>query len=239
MSVSVGTMNKPVVPKAPFSFRRHIVPPLLGISMMAVTLGALNGQWIIAQAQYKFATYSNPNTAAAVSAAVPNANAQPEVIIPKIQVNAPIVTNVGSYKEADVHKGLENGVVHYWQTADPGQNGNIVLFGHSSGQVWAPGHYKFVFTLLDKLSKNDLIMIDFKGTRYMYRVTDTKIVPPTDFSVVQPTDYPQLTLITCTPVGTSKNRLIVHAKQVTPKPETNKPMPQATEPIGGAGLPSN
>ena len=42
-------------------------------------------------------------------------------------------------------------------------------------------------------------------------------------SVLASHGAPQLTLITCTPVGTSKYRLIVHAKQISPNPETNKP----------------
>jgi sortase A len=62
-------------------------------------------------------------------------------------------------------------------------------------------------------------MIDYNGNRYIYRVTETKVVPPTDFSVVQQTKVSQLTIITCTPVGTNTNRLVVHAKQIFPYPQ--------------------
>jgi sortase A len=62
--------------------------------------------------------------------------------------------------------------------------------------------------------------VDFKGKRYIYRVTTTKVVTPNDVSVLGQTKTPTLTLITCTPVGTSKNRFIVQARQVSPDPST-------------------
>lgn len=39
-------------PKAVISFRRNVLPPLLGVLMFLATMGLLNGQWITAQVQY-------------------------------------------------------------------------------------------------------------------------------------------------------------------------------------------
>jgi hypothetical protein len=47
------------------------------------------------------------------------------------------------------------------------------------------------------------------------------VVEPTNTSVLEQTQQPRLTLITCTPPGTSWQRLIVQAKQVTPDPSQN------------------
>jgi sortase (surface protein transpeptidase) len=48
--------------------------------------------------------------------------------------------------------------------------------------------------------------------------------------VLNPTDEPTLTLITCTPVGTSKNRLIVTARQIVPNPLQAAPPQQVSTP---------
>jgi LPXTG-site transpeptidase (sortase) family protein len=214
--------QKPVHPKAPFSFRRNVLPPLLGFMVFAGVLGLLNHQWVIAQAQYRF---YQPNTqaTAVIEATSPDKDSV-KLLIPKINVDAPIVYDEPSFADWKVQTALRRGPVHFGTTALPGQAGNMVVVGHSSGVAWAPGDYKFVFTLLDKLTVGDRILLDYKGTRYIYKVSETKVVKPSDLSVVQSTTKPQLTLITCTPVGTSTNRLVVIAKQVSPKPETATPI---------------
>jgi sortase A len=114
-------------------------------------------------------------------------------------------------------------VVHYGSTALPGQAGNVALFGHSSNDWWEPGNYKFVFVLLDKLAPGDKVTVDFQSKRYTYEVTSSKVVEPTDVGVLAPTSTPTLTLITCSPPGTSLRRLIVTAKQVDPDPNKAAP----------------
>ncbi len=209
---------KPVHPKAVMTFRRNVMPPIFGILVALVILGVLNSQWLVAQYQYNYTkpvAVTNSTSPIAV-----DLHAPAMLYIPKINVAAPLVTDQKTYDQSQTQLALRRGVVQYGFSADPGQKGKIVVIGHSSGQLWSPGDYKFVFTQLDKLTRNDRILIDFKGKRYIYRVSSTTTVIPTDTSVLQPSDEPQLTLITCTPVGTSKNRLVVVARQVSPKPET-------------------
>jgi LPXTG-site transpeptidase (sortase) family protein len=233
---STPTFAKPVHPKAPFSFRRNLMPPLLGIMVFASVLGLLNAQWIVAQVQYRFVK-PVPVSNYTISTAAPDPNAA-DLIIPKIDVKAPVVYDEPSFYEWKVQLALRRGVVHYGTTAVPGQAGNIVVLGHSSGQLWAPGDYKFVFTMLDKLQVGDKMIVDYKGTRYIYQVSDRQIVKPDDISILQPTKKPQLTLVTCTPVGTSKNRLAVIAKQISPKPDTAKPVaPDQIKPITATSIP--
>lgn len=222
-------------PKAPFSFRRNVLPPLAGMLVLLGTLGLLNEQWVVAQLQFRFIHTPIP-TIAEASAAPVDPNAPATISIPKIDVNAPIVLDTKGTDSGSVQLALRRGVLHYGDTAYPGEVGNVALFGHSSGVAWEPGSYKFVFTLLNRVQKNDLIIVTYQGKRYVYRVTDTTVVPPTDMSVVQQTDFPELSVITCTPVGTSKNRLVVHAKQVFPKPETAKPS-SATGTVSAGQLP--
>jgi LPXTG-site transpeptidase (sortase) family protein len=211
---------KVVHPKATITFRRNILPPILGVLMTLGVLGLLNGQWLVAQYQYRFV--DRPSSInLSTNPATTDPNAPPRIFIPKINVSAPVITDTKTYDQGPVQLALRRGVVQYGTaSASPGQKGNTVLIGHSSGQLWAPGDYKFVFTMLDKLVNDDRILVDYKGTRYIYRVSESKVVPPTDLSVLRASDTPELTLITCTPVGSSKNRLVITARQISPKPET-------------------
>lgn len=221
-------MKKKVVhPKAHFSFRRNVLPPVLGVVIMLGVMGLINGQYIAAQIHYRFgatpvsAAESTPVTTGTVKIdnnTKPVAlNASPTVTIPSIKVDAPVVFEP-SQEEAQFQLALRKGVVHFATTPNPGQQGNVVLFGHSSGQPWAPGDYKFVFTLLEKLQPGDDIHIDFEGVRYTYKMTSSEVVLPSNIGVLNSTDKHTLTLITCTPVGTSQKRLVVRAEQISPKP---------------------
>ncbi len=170
------------------------------------------------------------------------------IIIPKINVSAPIVY-ADSVAEDEVMKDLESGVVHYANTAKPGENGNAVIFGHSSNDWWESGDYKFVFALLGKLEVGDQVQVNYSSRKYVYEVTEKKVVEPSEVSVLNPTPNPVLTLITCTPPGTAWQRLIIVAKQIQPSPDAEpveqvasaqKPGQQPVEnPAKPASIPSN
>jgi len=145
------------------------------------------------------------------------------IIIPKIAKNIPILEvdpiNLENGKfsdfEADVQKMLKDGVVHYPGTAEPGQNGNVFITGHSSYYPWDNGKYKDVFAALHNLEEGDEYFVFDKGKKYKYIITTRKVVPPSDVSVLDQ-DYTKKTstLMTCTPVGTAKNRLILQSELV-------------------------
>jgi sortase A len=150
------------------------------------------------------------------------ANPNPEIIIPKINVELPVVYGMDSIAEADVQKALENGVLHYADTALPGQNGNIVIIGHSAVNLFVSGHYKYAFTLLRKLSDGDVIYLQKDGKRYSYQVYRKETVKPTNVGVLGPSDKPAtITLITCDPPGLNVNRLVIIGQQVDPNPTSN------------------
>ena len=213
-------------PKMPFSFKRQILPPLAGIFIMLIFFVGLNSQRIAAEMTYRLNSDKitiSPSAKEPVNQPVIVPDDASQLVIPKINVNAPLILEP-SYSEQKVQLALRDGVVLYGQTAKPGQIGNSVILGHSSGQIWAPGKYKYVFTLLDKVKQNDQITIDYKGTRYIYSVTNSEIITPTNLSILnQNSSTPNLTLVTCVPVGTSKYRLVVHAVQISPKPVANTP----------------
>ncbi len=178
----------------------------------------------------------DPIPAQAVTTAV---NTIPTIMIPKINVNAPINFE-SSYDESKIQHALETGVVHYGTTPMPGQVGNSVIVGHSSNDWWEPGNYKFVFVLLDKLTIGDTLSIDYQSTRYIYKVTEAKVVTADDLSVLSPSSEPSLTLITCWPAGTNFKRWIIHATQISPATtSTGAPITPASAPANGGVLPGS
>lgn len=164
----------------------------------------------------------------------------PKIVIPKINVEIPVVYGVGSVDEKAVQKALEGGVVHYANTPVPGQQGNSVIVGHSSNNIFNRGQYKFAFVLLSKMENGDTFMMEKDGVRYTYKVSEKKVVAPNDLSVLRgSSNASTVTLITCDPPGTSINRLIVVGEQISPDPGTNSEVKVATAPAQPAIIPGN
>ncbi len=150
---------------------------------------------------------------------------EPKVIIPKINAEVPVVYDINTIEEASIQKGLERGVVHYADTANPGQNGNVVIVGHSSGNILNLGKYKFAFTLLKTLENGDTFFLQKDGKRYVYQVYKKSVVKPNDVSVLGLADKPATaTLITCDPPGLNTSRLVITAEQISPDPIANAPL---------------
>lgn len=151
------------------------------------------------------------------------ASGSPKVIIPKINVEIPVVYNLSSNDETVIENNLENGVVHYPTTVRPGQTGNAAFFGHSSNNIFNPGHYKFAFVLLHELQPGDIFYLTYNKTVYAYKVFDRKIVDPSEVGVLNdvPGHKATATLITCDPPGTSLHRLVVVGDQISPNPAGN------------------
>lgn len=136
--------------------------------------------------------------------------AQDTIVIPRINVDAPIVY-MESADNKQILEDIKEGVGHYLDTAMPGEVGNVFMTGHSSYYWWSGGKYNQVFVLLDRLEPGDLIYIYYQGGKYIYRVSGSMVVRPEQVSVLEQTDRPILTLMTCVPAGTNLRRLIVQA----------------------------
>lgn len=148
-----------------------------------------------------------------------------QLLIPKIEVNAPIIWK-NDADERTMVKALEDGIAHYGFTALPSDGeGNVFLTGHSSYLPWAPGKYKSIFANLDRLESGDQLAVSFRGVVYLYEVKDKRVVKPSDLSVLEASAEPTLTLMTCVPVGTNLNRLVVVANLISAKPTQPIPLP--------------
>jgi sortase A len=89
----------------------------------------------------------------------------------------------------------------------PGNVGNAVIAGHRDTH----------FRVLKDVAVGDEIRIEAAGERYLYRIVDTRVVPPADISVLRSGADPLLTLITCYPfyfIGPAPDRFVVRARAV-------------------------
>ena len=137
------------------------------------------------------------------------------IMINKIGVNAPIVKEVSTINKTEYMNSLRFGVAHAKGTPLPGENGNIFLFAHSSLNFWELGKYATVFNLLNHVKNGDSVILYYEGKPYAYEVFDIQIVngwntAPFDTSYQEPI----VTLVTCYPAGSTKNRLVVKAKRL-------------------------
>ncbi len=151
------------------------------------------------------------------------AGPEPEIIIPKINAELPVIYTEPSIDEHAVQQALQDGVLHYATTPNPGELGNGAIFGHSSNNILNKGKYKFAFVLLHRLEVGDTFILQKDSKRYVYKVFTKKIVKPEDVDILDDSQGKPATfsLITCDPPGTSLNRLVVTGEQITPDPSSN------------------
>ncbi len=148
-------------------------------------------------------------------------SAKPEIriIIKKINVSAPIVLSE-SVSDKALLEDLTRGVVRYPATASAGQDGNMVLSGHSSNYTWIKSDYNYVFRSIGKLKAGDEIILrvtqkNGKTFEYLYRMKSHAVVTPNDPAIFAASDTPTLTLVTCWPLGTQLKRYVVTAELVS------------------------
>lgn len=201
---------------------RKIIPILIGAGIILIVLFLQYNRLIFTP----IIAYMAPgeNAASEIESIDPTVSniisKDPKVIIPKLNVNAPIVFDVDPN---DTMSAMDNGVAHFrvpGASAFPGEIGNFVISGHSSGDIYETNPYRFIFSGLERLTDGDLIYINYEGTRYTYSVIKRQVVAPSNVAALDmQTDKPLITLITCTPLGTSKNRLLVTGEQISPSYE--------------------
>ena len=118
--------------------------------------------------------------------------------IPAIGVDVVVVEGTSA-------SALRAGAGHYPATALPCEPGNVGIAGHRTT-------YGKPFNNLDRLKPGDTIVLTTPVGACTYTVSEAPfVVAPTDTWVVDPTPEPALTLTTCHPKGSARQRLIVRA----------------------------
>ena len=148
------------------------------------------------------------------------------LVIPAIDVDEIVVAGV---RTDDLRKGPG----HYGTTPLPGQPGNAAIAGHRTTNG-AP------FGRIDELAPGDEIIVETLQGRFVYRVLPGdrgmagrtpgyRIVLPTTLEVLDDHGDNRLTLTSCHPKYSSRQRIIVHAELVG---EPVVRLPRPGEPIG-------
>jgi sortase A len=122
------------------------------------------------------------------------------ITIQKIGVSMVVVEGTGTAQ-------LQAGPGHYPTTPLPGETGNAAIAGHRTT-------YLHPFYNLDQLVPGDAITVETIQGIFLYHVTSSQVVLPTDVAVVGPTSTPTLTLTTCNPRYSARQRLVVQAALV-------------------------
>jgi len=138
------------------------------------------------------------------------------IVIPKIGKNIPLLdikqkTVDGIEELNDIFmEELENGVIRYPGSAKPWEDGTTFVFGHSSNFPWIKWDYNQVFALLDKVVFNDEIIVYYNQKTYTYKIRKKEIIKPGHVGVLKRNKgRSEITLMTCWPIGTTLNRMIV------------------------------
>jgi sortase A len=136
-------------------------------------------------------------------AGIPN-DGKSWIVIPRLHLRMQIVSGISDDR-------LALGVGWYRRSPKPGSKGNIGLAGHRTT-------FPAPFYFLDKMRIADSVILIVGNELHRYLVKANEVGEPYD--VVQPDNigvlaylgFDSVTLTTCTPIGTVKERLIVHAK---------------------------
>jgi sortase A len=187
-------------------YRSSFLFTIFGLLIILSAVAVFFRIQILHESDFGFVWNKQENTAKSIDAPF-------ALKIPKLNIEAPVIQNVDPNDKKKYNEALKTGVLHFPGTALPGQDSNIFIYGHSSSAVDS-GPYSKIFAPLDKLEKNDVIMIFYNGQEYKYQVIEKKIIDKNDISVLKPTEKETLTLMTCWPVGTDQKRLIIRAEKI-------------------------
>jgi sortase A len=123
-----------------------------------------------------------------------------EIGIPRLRVSVMVF-------EGDDAGILGLGAGHIPGTALPRDGGNIGIAAHRDTY----------FRPLSVIHADDVITLKTPAGTTRYAVTETRIVPPSDVSVLARASGRDLTLVTCYPffyLGSAPERFIVHARKI-------------------------
>jgi sortase A len=136
-----------------------------------------------------------------------------KVVIPDLDVDSLVVSGTSQ-------AALRAGAGHYPTTPLPGEAGNVAIAGHRTT-------YGRPFNRIDELAVGSEIRLETPIATHVYRVVAAPadvarpcptgacwITDPTDWGVVGPLDGSMLTLTTCHPKGSARERLILRAELV-------------------------
>jgi sortase A len=175
-----------------------IVLAVVAIGLLAYPL-ATNYYQDRLQSKLAIQLHSAQSKAAYTAGHTSEGHALTRLVIPAIGVDTVVVEGTGA-------SALRAGAGHYPNTPLPGEEGNVAIAGHRTT-------YGKPFANLDHLAVGDQIVLETPIGQHVYRITRAPfVVSNNDFSVISQTPGHTLTLTTCHPKGSARQRLIIRAE---------------------------
>jgi sortase A len=180
---------------------------IAGVGMFAFPVGTdIYGRYIQGNLQEQF---NDPGVMAAYAERrIPVGDGLTTMRIPKLDVDILVV-------EGTTPSALRAGAGHYVGTPLPGEAGNIAIAGHRTT-------YGRPLNRMDELVEGDIVELETPFAVHTYKAVapfaghaNPWVVAPTDFGVIDPEPGKSLlTLTTCHPKGSARQRLIMRFELV-------------------------
>lgn len=123
------------------------------------------------------------------------------LVIPSMQLDAEVFDGTSIYT-------LNKGLWHRPNSSTPDAGGNTVIAGHRFTYTNPHG----ILYYLDKVKVGDELGLYWNNVRYLYKVSEVKVVEPTAVQIEDNTPDARLTIYTCTPLWSPHDRLVVVAE---------------------------
>lgn len=145
-----------------------------------------------------------------------------KIIIPSIALDVTIIEskfkNVADFTNGNFDSELQSGVVKYPTTPNPWEDGNSLIFWHTSQERWKKNPYWTVFKDIPRLETGSRIQVIWEWNMHEYEVIWKIVVYPNqvnqEYLKYQTAGGKFLTLMWCYPLGTDKKRMMIFSKLV-------------------------
>lgn len=135
--------------------------------------------------------------------------------IPSLALYEQVHPNIDPNIPEEYQSALESGVAHAKNSAFPGQEKLIYIFGHSTNALWNVEAYNAVFYQIKDLALGEQIILHLGNEQFVYEVSAQDVVASTEIDFVNNLQEENILLLqTCWPLGTSWQRLFITALPV-------------------------
>jgi LPXTG-site transpeptidase (sortase) family protein len=125
------------------------------------------------------------------------------IVIPKINLNETILEG------PDLNVINNGGIWRRPVSSDDPAVSNMVVVGH---RIYGKASNASTLYHIDKIKTGEKIAVYWQGKEYIYSVKKIEIVEATQISIEDPTILPTLTIYSCHPLWTAKDRMVVTAE---------------------------
>lgn len=135
------------------------------------------------------------------------------IVIAELDIDSQVLNPTSTDVEA-LDEALLKGAIRYPATSLLGEDGTLLLFGHSSYlPIVHNPNYK-AFNGIQKLKPGAIISVYSAGAEYRFAVTGVRLANANEDIVELPSDRQYLTLVTCDSFASKADRFVVTAVRV-------------------------